>query len=79
MNATVWFEQNGGEYLGYLRVVDVPSIAFDPEREKAIDIGRRGRLELDERITRIDVDGYGEQTTAEAWRLPRRRALGARE
>lgn len=69
MTVTVLFEENGDEYTGYLCASDVQRVSFDPEYPKVIRLDGI-RLELDERISGVTVDGYGDQTIAEPWELP---------
>ena len=70
MNATIYFDENGSEYTGYFRALNASRFAFDPARSKAIDIDGV-RIELDESINRIEIDGYHASAPIdEAWELP---------
>lgn len=68
MTVTVEFDENGSEYVGWFCASGVSRIAFDPEQPKVIRLDGV-RIEMDEHINGITVDGYGAQTLSEPWEL----------
>ena len=69
MTVTVYFDENGSEYCGYFCASGAARVAFDPEQPKVIRLDGV-RIEMDESINGITVDGYGAQTISGAWELP---------
>lgn len=67
MTVSVEFEENGGEYSGWFIASDVNRVSFNPANPKSISLDRL-TIEMDERITQIDVDGR-QHSVAEAWAI----------
>lgn len=67
MNATVYFDENGSEYVGYFNIQGVQTIAWDPSTPKVVRIDGV-RIEMDEHINRIAIHLRNEYMPLnEAW------------
>ena len=68
MQATIWFKENGDEYLGYFRARNLTSITFDPAKPNTIMLGYV-LIDMDEPITSVAVDGHGNQPMDKPWTI----------